>query len=173
VSQERHPKPAHSPVAIATCASVAGKEEDDLRLIDALGRRGVVAVHAAWDDHRVDWPTFSLVVVRSTWDYPERRQEFLAWAGQLRRVVNSLPVLRWNTDKNYLLDLARAGLPAIPTRFLGPGDVFEPPPWPYVVKPAVSCGGRFGRSPGPRCQSSGGRAHRHGSAVFVGHRVAR
>lgn len=126
-------------VAIASCTAVVGTEADDLAVIEALRRRGVEAVHAAWDDPRVDWPSFPLVVVRSTWDYPDRRDQFLAWAARLRRVHNPLPVLRWNTDKRYLDDLARAGLPVIPTRFLDPGDAFEPPPWPFVVKPAVSC----------------------------------
>jgi glutathione synthase/RimK-type ligase-like ATP-grasp enzyme len=129
-------------VAIATCTAVVGKEQDDLLLINALRRRGVATVHAAWDDVHVDWPSFALVVVRSTWDYPDRRDEFLARSARLRRVLNPLPVLRWNTDKRYLDDLARAGLPVIPTEFLAPADTFEPPSWPFVVKPAVSCGAK-------------------------------
>jgi glutathione synthase/RimK-type ligase-like ATP-grasp enzyme len=134
--------PPSAAVAIATCAEVVGRESDDLRVIEALRRRGVAAVHAVWDDSEVDWPAFALVVIRSTWDYPERRGAFLAWAKQLRRVLNPLPILRWNTDKRYLDDLARAGLPVIPTRFLEPADAFEPPPPPFVVKPAVSCGAK-------------------------------
>jgi glutathione synthase/RimK-type ligase-like ATP-grasp enzyme len=131
-----------APIGIATCAAVAGVETDDLQLIDALQRRGIKAVHAVWDDPEVDWQSFALVVIRSTWDYPERRGEFLAWAGKLPRVSNPWPILRWNTDKRYLDDLSRAGLPVIPTRFLEPEDVFEPPSFPFVVKPAVSCGAK-------------------------------
>jgi glutathione synthase/RimK-type ligase-like ATP-grasp enzyme len=89
----------------------------------------------------VDW-SFPLVVIRSTWDYPEHLGEFLAWASRLPRVLNPVPILRWNTDKHYLNDLAKAWLPVIPTRFLEPADVFEPPSLPFVVKPAVSCGAR-------------------------------
>ena len=135
-------QPPSAPVAIATCSEVVGKESDDLRVIEALQRRGVVAVHAVWDDPDVNWSSFALVVIRSTWDYPERRGEFLAWAKQLRTVLNPWPILGWNTDKRYLDDLARVGLPIIPTRFLEPDDTFEPPPHPFVVKPAVSCGAR-------------------------------
>jgi glutathione synthase/RimK-type ligase-like ATP-grasp enzyme len=83
-----------------------------------------------------------LVVIRSTWDYPHRCREFLAWAKQLRKVLNPLPILTWNTDKRYLDDLATAGLPVIPTRFLEPHDVFDPPAFPFVIKPAVSCGAK-------------------------------
>jgi glutathione synthase/RimK-type ligase-like ATP-grasp enzyme len=55
-------------------------------------------------------------------------------------VLNPLPILRWNTDKRYLADLAAAGLPVIPTRFLASDDDFEAPQSPFVVKPAVSNG---------------------------------
>jgi len=127
------------PVALATCAAVVGTEEDDLRVIKALGRRGIEAIHAVWDDPKVDWPSFCLVVIRSTWDYMERRSAFLAWAEKLPKVLNPAPILRWNTDKRYLGDLAKAGLPVISTDFLEPGDAFEPPPTPFVIKPAISC----------------------------------
>lgn len=138
------PSPTHpqAPVAIASCAGVVGSDPDDLRVIAALRQCGIAAAHAAWDDAAVDWSAFRLVVVRSTWDYPDRCAEFLAWAGKLPRVLNPFPVLRWNTDKRYLDDLAAAGLPVIPTRFLGPSDGFDPPRTPFVVKPAISCGAK-------------------------------
>lgn len=129
-------------VAVATCAAVVGKDEDDLQIIAALYRRGIHAVHAAWDDPSVNWSSFRLVVIRSTWDYPPRRDAFLAWAGKLPRVLNPLPILRWNTDKRYLSELAKAGVSVIATRFLEPTDSFEPPKKSFVVKPAVSCGAK-------------------------------
>lgn len=129
-------------VALATCVDVVGREPDDLHVIEALRRRDVKAVHVVWNDPGVDWSSFGLVVVRSTWDYSERRDEFLAWAEALPKVLNPAPLLRWNTDKRYLDELAKAGLPVIPTRFLAPGDGFEPPPTAFVLKPAVSCGAK-------------------------------
>lgn len=129
-------------IAIATCSQFAGAEPEDLQVITALRARGIETAHAAWDDGDVDWSRFELVVVRSTWDYPPRVQEFLAWASQLRRVLNPLAILKWNTDKRYLNDLARAGVPVVPTRFLNPGDAFDTPGEPFVIKPAVSCGAR-------------------------------
>jgi glutathione synthase/RimK-type ligase-like ATP-grasp enzyme len=126
-------------VAIATCAEVADKEPEDLRLIEELGSRGIQAAHTVWDDATIDWPSFSLVVVRSTWDYPARRDAFLEWAARQRRILNPLSILRWNTHKRYLDDLAAAGIPVIPTRFLECGQTFDVPDVPFVVKPAVSC----------------------------------
>lgn len=129
-------------VAIATCRRFASLAKEDLLVIDALRRRGIEAVHAAWDDPEVDWPAFDLVVVRSVWDYPDRLADFLAWARRPRRVMNTLTVLEWNTDKRYLDDLAARGVPVIPTRFLGPGDDFAVPRQPFIVKPAASNGAR-------------------------------
>jgi glutathione synthase/RimK-type ligase-like ATP-grasp enzyme len=83
------------------------------------------------------------VLPRSTWDYAERRDDFLAWAASLARVLNPLDVLEWSTDKQrYLADLAAAAVPVVTTTFLEPGDELEPSGGPFVVKPAISAGGR-------------------------------
>ncbi|HZT44771.1 MAG TPA: hypothetical protein VFA24_01220 [Gaiellaceae bacterium] len=129
-------------MALATCAAIPDGDEDFPALVGALAERGVEAAPAVWDAD-LDWAVFDLVVVRSTWDYAERRGAFLAWARSLPWVLNPLPVLEWNTDKErYLTDLAAAGVPVVPTRFLPPGAAFEPPEEPFVIKPAVSAGGR-------------------------------
>ena len=96
-----------------------------------------------WDDDRVAWASFDLVVVRSAWDYAERREAFLRWAASLPRVLNPLPVLEWSTDKErYLCDLSAAGVPIVPTEFLAPGAHFPRGRDRFAVKPAVSAGGR-------------------------------
>jgi glutathione synthase/RimK-type ligase-like ATP-grasp enzyme len=158
-------------VAIATCSAVRGKELDDLLLINSLGGLGVAADHVSWDEDGIDWQSYPLVVVRSTWDYPERRDDFLAWAARLRNVRNPLPTLRWNTDKHYLEELGRAGLPVIPSQFLEPGDDLQPPPWPFVVKPTVSCGAkataRYDTSDGQNAREHVRRLHTDGRSVMV------
>ena len=91
----------------------------------------------------MDWSRFGLVVLRSTWDYAERRDAFLTWARSLPRVLNPVLVLEWNTDKQrYLTDLAAAGVPTVQTQFVAPGEAFSPPGDAFVVKPAISAGGR-------------------------------
>jgi len=129
-------------VALATCAAIPHGDEDFPVLVAELAALGVEAVPAVWDA-AVDWKSFDLVVLRSTWDYAERRVEFLRWAGSLPRVLNPVAVLEWNTDKQrYLLDLAAAGVPIVPTRFAAPGELLDPPGERFVVKPAISAGGR-------------------------------
>jgi hypothetical protein len=95
-----------------------------------------------WDDPAVDWASFDLAVVRSCWDYAWRLEEFLGWADTVPELRNPAEVLRWNTDKVYLRDLERAGLPVVPTAW-DPADAGELPDAPeWVVKPSISAGSR-------------------------------
>ncbi|MGE5272245.1 MAG: ATP-grasp domain-containing protein [Verrucomicrobiota bacterium] len=132
----------------------------------------VTAEAAVWDDPTVDWARYDLVLPRSTWDYAERREAFLDWAGSIRRVLNPLPLLAWNTDKRrYLGDLAAAGVPVVSTVFVDPGDDLEPPDEPFVVKPAVSAGGRrsarFERGEVGAARELVARIHAEGCAAMV------
>jgi O-ureido-D-serine cyclo-ligase len=138
----------------------------------ALAAAGAQSQIVDWDEDGVDWARFDLVVPRSAWDYAERLPEFLAWAERVARLttlVNALAVVRWNTDKHYLRDLARVGITTVPSEFIEPGedaasalDLFiamhcdasgagagsEEPE--FVVKPAIGAGSRdaqrYGRS---------------------------
>jgi glutathione synthase/RimK-type ligase-like ATP-grasp enzyme len=152
-----------SRIALATCAAFPAGDEDDAPLAAALPE----AEFAIWDDPSADWDAFDLVVVRSTWDYQERRDAFLAWARSLPRVVNPLPVLAWNTDKRYLGELPGA----VDTSFLDPGDAFSPPDGEYVVKPSVSAGSRdtarFAPGEEERAAALVARIHASGRTAMV------
>jgi len=124
-------------IAFATCSLLPEGSDDVQALIAACAALGVAAEPAVWDGD-ADWRAYDLVVVRSTWDYTSRRDAFTAWAESLPRVLNPAGIIRWNTDKRYLRDLAAAGLPVVPTLW-DPDDI--PSGWPeYVIKPAVSIG---------------------------------
>jgi hypothetical protein len=132
-------------VAFATCRDYADLDPDDLLLIDPLDALGVDVEPAIWDDPDVDWAHFDAVIVRSTWDYPERLEAFLAWAAAVPRLINPFEVVAWNTDKRYLLDLASDGLEIVETVFAEPSEAFAslPADWvEVVVKPASSAGSR-------------------------------
>lgn len=130
-------------VAIASITGVPPEFRDDELLAQRLESRAVAAVIRPWSDPDVDWDAYDLVVIRSTWDYTRRREQFLAWADAIgERLENSPAVVRWNSDKRYLGDLRAAGLPVVETRYVDPG---EPPPGieaEVVIKPTVSAGGR-------------------------------
>lgn len=96
-----------------------------------------------WDDPAVDWAGFDRVVVRSTWDYQRRLPEFLAWVDRvaaLTELLNPPEMIRWNTDKRYLAELAEAGVPITPTEFVAAGERARFPEGDIVVKPAVGAG---------------------------------
>jgi len=101
----------------------------------------------SWDDASVDWETFDLVVIRSTWDSVDRPEEYLAWVSAVSgktRLENPADVVAWNLDKHYLAELNAAGITVVPTTWIEPPDAdgWRVPGGGFVVKPAVSAGGR-------------------------------
>lgn len=124
-----------------------GLDRDLPELARSLGAAGADIATLSWDDPRVDWERFDLVVIRSAWDYSERLAEFVAWAGRVARLTvlaNPASVVRWNTDKRYLAELADAGVPVVPTRYLEPEVAVElPDSGEYVVKPTSGAGSRY------------------------------
>jgi glutathione synthase/RimK-type ligase-like ATP-grasp enzyme len=120
-----------------------------------------VAEPCVWDDASVRWDRFRLVVVRSTWDYAERRDAFLEWCARVPRVLNSVPIMTWNTDKSYLRVLAAAGVPTVPTSWFesdAPDGDHRLPEGDVVVKPSISSGAQNTSRYGPRDQGAA-RAH--------------
>lgn len=136
-------------IALVTCrpGPQISVDRDLPVLAKALEAAGAEASAEIWDDEDVDWASFDLALIRSTWDYSWRAGEFTAWAeecGKLTRLANPAAVVRWNTDKRYLGDLAAAGVPVVPTRYAAPGEVPDlPDAHEYVVKPTSGAGARF------------------------------
>jgi glutathione synthase/RimK-type ligase-like ATP-grasp enzyme len=129
-------------VALATSTGFPELYDDDRLVLGPLAALGVDAVPVVWDDPAADWSSYDLVVVRSTWDYTLRREQFLDWAACVPRLLNPVEVLAWNTDKRYLAELAAAGVPVVPTTFVAPGEAHQVPAGEHVVKPTVSAGAR-------------------------------
>ncbi len=132
----------------------------------------VDAEPASWDDPAVDWAAYDLVVIRSTWDYLLRREEFVAWTRRVPRLLNPASVVGWNTDKIYLAELAGAGLPTVPTVFVRPGDPVDvPAAGEFVVKPAVSAGAldtaRYADDGAAAAESHVARLHEAGRTAMI------
>lgn len=142
-------------LALVTAVAATGTDEDMQPLLAACLQAGIDTHVLAWDDATVSWSRYDLVLLRSPWDYTGRLTEFMAWCSRVEqstRLLNPLQVLRWNTDKHYLADLAQLGVPIVPTVFVEP----DADPLPalesflaahggltdYVVKPTVSAGAR-------------------------------
>jgi glutathione synthase/RimK-type ligase-like ATP-grasp enzyme len=140
-------------VALVTAGEYAHHDDDLPPIVDALTARGVDAVVADWHDAGARWADVDLAVIRSTWDYTWHLDEFLAWVDRVSgttRLANPGAVVRWNTDKRYLLDLAAGGVPTVPTRIVELGNDLDgaalrdalPSDAEIVVKPVVSAGAR-------------------------------
>ncbi|MFE0451502.1 RimK family alpha-L-glutamate ligase [Streptomyces sp. NPDC058914] len=123
------------------------KDSDLPVLVRALEDAGAEAEAVHWDDPDADWASYDLAVIRSTWDYSWRAAEFTAWLERcagLTRLANPVGVVRWNTDKRYLGELAETGVPTVPTRYLAPGEPAGlPSDHEYVIKPTSGAGARF------------------------------
>jgi glutathione synthase/RimK-type ligase-like ATP-grasp enzyme len=134
------------PVAVVTAAGFREIDRDLPLAEAALEAAGAAPTIEVWDDPAVDWRAYAGVVVRSTWDYTDRPEQFLAWAEAVEavtRLANPSEVIRWSSSKRYLQELARAGIPVVPTAWLSDGESI-PAQWhDVVVKPAVSAGGRW------------------------------
>jgi hypothetical protein len=129
----------HRRIALATCRELPELDGESQLLAAALQSRGIEAVAAVWDDASIDWTSFDLVIVRSCWDYIYRHNEFLRWAAGLPQLKNSAAVCEWNSNKRYLSELARQGLPVVPTKWITPSETWIPPnQGEWVIKPSVS-----------------------------------
>jgi glutathione synthase/RimK-type ligase-like ATP-grasp enzyme len=135
-------------VALVTWRELPELDPDDRPLAASLRERGHRVAIVAWDDPGFDWSKASLVLLRNPWDYYRRLEEFLAWAERVDAATslwNPPAVLRWNLHKGYLIELAEAGQPVVPTELVRRGSDFDLAAmlarraWPRgVVKPAVS-----------------------------------
>jgi hypothetical protein len=129
----RHPR-----IVLAGCPALPEGDGDDAEIVGALRDRGLHARWLSWDDPetlRAD-----LVILRATWDYIERLDEFLDWGNRVANLLNSPAVVAWNTDKRYLADLAAARVPTVPSAFFAPGEAVRIPKGEVVVKPAIGAG---------------------------------
>ncbi len=132
-------------LAWVTTRAAHGRDEDETAVVAALGLAGCAVEIVDWDNRDVNWSQFERVVLRSAWDYPERLTEFLTWLDHVAAVsdvVNSPSIVRWNLDKNYLSELAKANISITPTVFVQPNSEATFPDGEFVVKPAVGAGSR-------------------------------
>ncbi len=134
-------------VGLVTYGGNPGLYRSDNLLLPALVACGIEAVAVPWDVP-TNWTYFDSLILRSTWNYHHDIKCFLGWIEQMARegiaVYNPPEIVRWNTDKHYLLDLADRGVDIVPTVFYHRGSksglrgVLEANNWQEgVVKPTI------------------------------------
>lgn len=133
-------------LAVATSVLVPAIHPDDEHLAASLRVLGIQPTACVWNDPAVDWSQFDAVLVRTIWDYFKHYTDFLAWLDQLEQLgiptINPGPMIRWNSDKRYLIELEQHGAAIIPTRLTHTRDLAAvlaiTPDLEVVVKPTVS-----------------------------------
>ncbi|MBT28156.1 MAG: hypothetical protein CMO01_00745 [Thalassobius sp.] len=108
-------------IALVTDAESLPIDYDMPPILEIAEEIGLSVKVCEWDDPEVDWSSFETVLLRSPWTYATRLAEFLAWCKRVSKVTrlsNPLDAVLWGLDKHYLGDLARHGVPTVPTRFV-------------------------------------------------------
>ena len=138
-------------VALATSAEFPELEPDSRLLLPEIEARGIDFEIAVWNDPSVDWSTYETIVIRSTWDYFHHAREWADWLDRVESagvpMLNPLKVVRWNSHKSYLQQLASAGVPVVDTvmtqgnKPVDLADLLAGAGWDdAIVKPAIDGG---------------------------------
>jgi hypothetical protein len=105
-------------VTLVTCRAHPRLPEDDQFLLASLERRGMRHRVAIWDDPDVDWSGSSVTLLRAAWDSHLNPPGFIDWLDRLGSqsyLLNTTSLMRWNFDKQYLVELCEQGNNVIPT----------------------------------------------------------
>ena len=132
-------------IALVSTQVARGHDHDLDILTTALDAIGHDWQIVNWDDASLDWSKFSIAVLRSTWDYYARLDEFVAWVDRVSTqttLQNPAEIVRWNVDKRYLQELSASGIPVMETTFVSKaGDITQKLiAQDVIIKPVVSAG---------------------------------
>ena len=163
------------PICVASCSELissgfenasetyASSGTDEKFLFQALADDSTIEYEVRdWNDEiGKPWSEYSLVLVRTTWDYSKSEylaRRFRKWLERLIKdgvkVFNDPLVMQWNMHKSYLSDLGARGVPVIPTQLVAAGSssldstsllssIMKENNWTDVmIKPAIGGGSR-------------------------------
>lgn len=129
--------------------SIGSPKDEDKVLLDLFSSKGLDVEQVVWNDPVVKWERYQKAIVKSPWDYHEFFSEFSSWLDKMDTLgitlLNPSEIIRTNSDKHYMKDIADSGLGTVPSRFLEKGT--RPKLWDYftelkteklVVKPCIS-----------------------------------
>src|SRR5665647_420788 len=133
-------------VLFLSCDSLAGFVTDDQLLAAKLKDSGRYEVSTASWSSKTNWSLYDVVIIRTTWDYTQRHQEFLTVLKEIEdsgaQLLNPLSTVKWNYHKGYLSELQEAGIFIVPTVFFEAKDKPKiPDAWNanrFIIKPAIS-----------------------------------
>ncbi|MFZ6013145.1 MAG: ATP-grasp domain-containing protein [Bacteroidota bacterium] len=124
-------------------------DEENQSLLQFLRQKGLSVQLELWTNAHVAWQEYDLILLKAPWDYIDKIDRFHHWLETLEklkvRLLNPIKLVRWNSDKHYLKDIADVGLSVAPTLFVEPGEQLQLHRYfeefnseKLVVKPCVS-----------------------------------
>jgi hypothetical protein len=114
-------------IVFLSCDDLTGYVTDEHLVVPLLESAGWKVDTRSWTE-ACDWSQYDAAIVRTTWDYTERLDEFLQkmnLISQQTTLMNSLSTIQWNCQKSYLKDLIEWNVRIIPTRFEWPANWSE------------------------------------------------
>ncbi len=133
-------------IVFLSCDKLQDFVIDDHLLVKKLTDDGHIVTTLSWSVE-CDWSQFDCAIIRTTWDYMERSDEFLSILkiiASQTKLYNNLETVKWNIHKGYLKELEKKGARIVPTVFFKHTDtLLIPQNWPHtkvVIKPAISAG---------------------------------
>lgn len=140
-------------IALVTCEKYPRLIKDEENIINLFPGHGIHAEPVIWDDSSADWKAFDLIVIRNTWDYFNKFEEFQVWLNLLESlnapVMNPIHIIKENMHKLYMKTLEEQGILIVPTHFVDKGarlnieSLINEKGWDkFIIKPAVSGGAK-------------------------------
>ena len=113
-------------IIFTTCQSFPNLSASDAKLARALEVRGHYVYPTIWNSKSSLFEKANFIVLRAHWDYHEQPKIFNNWLSYLETltipVQNSPQIVRWNSSKRYLLELAKKGIFTPKSVILEPED---------------------------------------------------
>jgi len=106
------------------CAILSMDSLADFEAYDCLIDEPMLALDwqtdvVSWRNKDVNWSDYEVVIIRSPWDYQDDMASFLKVLENIEqssaRLENSLAVVEWNINKDYLKSLSQDGVTIVPT----------------------------------------------------------
>ena len=75
----------------------------------------------SWESKMIDWDQYKSVIIRSTWNYQEKYEDFIKVLNDINisnaSLYNPIDIVEWNINKQYLKDLEEKKIPIVPSHW--------------------------------------------------------
>jgi len=111
---------------------------EDQILFESLRKRGLVVTRKSWSDKNFDWSNTNFAIIRSTWDYFDKIDEFSQWLTNVKDklvLINSFNLIKWNLNKSYLQYFSQKKINIASSIFINSKNFIKPTfKYPYWSK---------------------------------------